>query len=145
MTVRSVFNGASKKIHPAIGTIDDTAYVSVTLPCIIQGEKGTTEKELPFLITPNRQKILCNQEVLSRLRLRLEYRAVSFENRWSLKGIKAFLDGAAKANPAYVFLMVKEAWKTYIEFDDERIYDFVECWNIFSIFLTLIHIFILAV
>jgi len=137
MTVRPVFNGASKKIHPAIGTIDDTAYVSVTLPCIIQSEKGTTEKELPFLITSNRQKILCNQEVLSRLRLRLEYRVVSFENRWSLEGIKAFLDGAAKANPADVFLMAKEAWKTYIEFDDERIYDFLTLWSIGTYFFHL--------
>ena len=137
MTVRPVFNGLSRKIHPAIGVIDDIAYVSVTLPCIVQRENGTAERELPFLITSNRQKILCNHEVLSKLRLQLEYRVVSFENRWSLESIKAFIASAAKVDPVQIYLIVKEAWKTYIEFDNDIIYDFLTLWCIGTYFFHL--------
>ncbi|MBS7637041.1 hypothetical protein KEJ37_06920 [Candidatus Bathyarchaeota archaeon] len=31
--VQPLFNGLNRKIHPAIGTVDGTAYVSVCLPC----------------------------------------------------------------------------------------------------------------
>jgi len=136
-SIHPVFNGLSQKIHPAIGVVDDIAYVGVVLPCIVQGKKGVTEKELPFLITSDRQKILCNNEVLSKLKWKLAYRVVNFENRWSLKSIEQFLNGSAKVDPAAIYKMVRDAWKSYIEFDREEIYDFLTLWSIGTYFFHL--------
>jgi len=137
LTIHPLFNGLSEKIHPAIGVINEIAYVGVTLPCLIQGKNGTSEKELPFLITSNRKKILCNNEVLSKLKWKLEYRIVTFENHWSLESIEAFLNGTAKVDPAYVYEMVRDSWKTYIEFEDETVYDFLTLWTIGTYFFHL--------
>ncbi|RLI19924.1 hypothetical protein DRO54_07370, partial [Candidatus Bathyarchaeota archaeon] len=138
LTIQPIFNGLAKRIHPAIGVVDGIGYVGVHLPCIItSSEEEAKEKELPFLITSNGKKILCNQDVLSRLKWKLEYRVVSFENRWSLESVKGFLNGTAKVDPATVYKMVKNAWKTYIEFDNPIIYDFLTLWTIGTYFFHL--------
>ena len=137
LTIHPIFNGLAKKIHPAIGVVDDVAYVGALLPCIVQEKNGAEERELPFLITSNRQKILCNKEFLSRLKWKLAYKVVNFENRWSLESIEAFLNGTAKVDPVSVYEMVKQAWKTYIEFEDEVIYDFMALWTIGTYFFHL--------
>ena len=136
LTVQPIFNGLSKKVHPAIGVVDDIAYVGVTLPCLVSSKNGTEEKELPFFITSTRQKILCNKEVLAKLKWKLEYRVVNFENRWSLKGIEAFLNGKT-VNPRNVYLLVRNAWKSYLEFENEVIYDFMTLWTIGTYFFHL--------
>jgi len=138
LTIQPIFNGLAKKIHPAIGVVDGVAYVGVYLPCIISTSKGETkEKELPFLITSDRKKILCNQEILSRLKWKLEYKVIGFENRWSLESIEAFLNGTAKVDLASVYEMVKEAWETYIEFENPVVYDFLTLWTIGTYFFHL--------
>ena len=137
LTIQPIFNGLSKKIHPAIGVVDGVAYVGVHLPCIVSSKGEAKERELPFLITSDRKKILCNQEVLAKLKWKLEYRVVGFENRWSLESIEAFLNGTAKVDPANVYKMVKEAWKTYIEFENPVVYDFLTLWTIGTYFFHL--------
>ncbi|MEM2946878.1 MAG: hypothetical protein QXX51_08385 [Candidatus Bathyarchaeia archaeon] len=137
LAVTPLFNGLSKKVHPAIDVINGLAVVGVTLPCITIDRHGKqAEKELPFFITSNREKILCNTEALSKLKLKLAYKVVVFENRWSLKGIQEFLSGKT-LEPKTVYLMVKEAWRRYIEFDRSEYYDFLTLWTIGTYFFFL--------
>jgi len=138
LTIQPIFNGLSKKVHPAIGVVDGIAYVGVALPCmILDKENRPSEKELHFLITSDCKKVFAHRDVLSKLKWKLEYRCVYFENRWSLESIQAFLNGEVAVNPRDVYEMVKTAWKTYLEFDQEVIYDFLTLWTIGTYFFHL--------
>ena len=135
--VKPLFNGLSKKVHPAIDVVDDLAVVGITLPCIVVDANGKqNEKELSFLITSNRDKILCNTEILTKIKWKLAYKIVSFENRWSLKGIQSFLNGEP-VDPKYVYSMVKEAWQNYIEFENQEYYDLITLWTVGTYFFHL--------
>jgi hypothetical protein len=128
------FEGLSVKVHPAIDVANGRAVVGVTLPCItVDAEGNQEEREMPFLITSDRQKILCVKETLAALHWRLAYRVVNFENRWSLEGIKAWLEGAT-VNPSEVYENVKQAWQQYIEFDNPDFYDLMVLWTVGTYF-----------
>ena len=128
------FEGLSVKVHPAIDVANGRAVVGVTLPCItVDAEGNQEEREMPFLITSDRQKILCVKETLAALHWRLAYRVVNFENRWSLEGIKAWLEGAT-VNPSEVYENVKQAWQRYIEFDNPDFYDLMVLWTVGTYF-----------
>ena len=128
------FEGLSVKVHPAIDVVNGRAVVGVTLPCItVDAEGNQEEREMPFLITSDRQKILCAKETLAALHWRLAYRVVNFENRWSLEGIKAWLEGAT-VNPSEVYENVKQAWQQYIEFDNPDFYDLMVLWTVGTYF-----------
>jgi len=141
MTVQPFFGRLSRKVHPAIGVVDRVAYVGVRLPCLVLTKKEAREQELPFLVTSEREKILCNREFLRRMKWKLAYQVASFENRWSLESIEAFLNRTAKVDPADVYSMVKKAWKTYIESDKEIVYDFLTLWSIGTYFFHLFNAF----
>ncbi|MBS7637042.1 hypothetical protein KEJ37_06925 [Candidatus Bathyarchaeota archaeon] len=104
--------------------------------CLVQTEEGAVEREMPFLITSDRRKILCHPKVLAGLKWKLEYRVAAFENRWSLSSIQKFLNGET-VNPRNVYLAVKGAWQTYLEFPDVRVYKFLTLWCIGSYFFHL--------
>jgi len=134
MVVLPRFEGLSVKVHPAIDVANGRAVVGVTLPCItVDAEGNQEEREMPFLITSDRQKILCVKETLAALHWRLAYRVVNFENRWSLEGIKAWLEGAT-VNPSEVYENVKQAWQRYIEFDNPDFYDLMVLWTVGTYF-----------
>jgi len=137
MVVLPRFEGLSVKLHPAIDVVNGQAVVGVTLPCVTVDPEGSQEeREMPFLITSDRQKILCAKETLAALHLRLAYRVVSFENRWSLEGIRAWLEGAT-VNPSEVYESVRQAWQRYIEFDNQDFYDLIALWSIGTYFFHL--------
>ena len=151
VTVQPLFKGISRKVHPAIGVIDGRAYMGVSLPCLVTVQKKrkrkrksteedeglqTEEKEMPFLITSTREKILLHKEVLKQLRWRVMYKPAYFENRWSLESINAFLNGAT-VDPLEVYQDVKNAWQTYIEFQNADLYDFLTLWSIGTYFFHL--------
>jgi len=135
--VQPLFNGLSRKVHPAIGVVDGVAYVSVSLPCLVHGNGKAHEKELPFLITSDRRRVLCHPKVLEGLKWKLEYSVVHFSNRWSLSSIQGFLEGSESVNPREVYFMVKNAWLTYLEFPDARVYKFLTLWCIGTYFFHL--------
>ncbi|MEM3618562.1 MAG: hypothetical protein QXK47_05775 [Candidatus Bathyarchaeia archaeon] len=137
LTVLPKFEGLMRKVHPAIDVVNGLAVVGVTLPCITVDEEGNQEeRELPFFITSARQKIPLHKDALKPLHWRLAYRIVSFENRWSLEGVKAWLEGVS-INPSEVYDMVKRAFQTYIEFENPDTYDFITLWTIGTYFFHL--------
>jgi len=141
--VQPHFEGLTVKIHPAIGTIGDRAYVSTILPCTVtkkskteaELEAPTEEQEMPFLITSLREKILADRKVLAKQGWKLSYRQCMLENRWSLKFIEAYLSGAT-VDPSKVYDTVNKAWRKYLELD-EPYYDLLSLWIIGTYFFHL--------
>ncbi|MEM3551670.1 MAG: hypothetical protein QXV01_11340, partial [Candidatus Bathyarchaeia archaeon] len=137
LVVLPKFEGLMRKVHPAIDVVDGRAVVGVTLPCLTMDEQGNiAEREMPFFITSDRQKIPLHKDTLKPLHWRLAYRIVDFENRWPLEGIKAWLERAT-VNPAEVFNIVKIAWQKYLEFGNSDIYDLISLWTIGTYFFHL--------
>jgi hypothetical protein len=122
-----------KLVHPALGTVNGTAYVGVWFPCLVKGEKKTTIKDLLFLITSDRQKLLANDTVLNAFGWRLQYKPGRFKNRWNLDSVEAYLNGA-DVDPKSVFDAVSKAWKNYLEFEDLRDYLYHALWDIGTYF-----------
>jgi hypothetical protein len=135
--VKPLFNGLSVRVHPAVDVVGGLAVVGVTLPCLVTDKEGKqSEKELPFFITSDRRRILCNPKVLGELKWRLTYKIVNFENRWSLNGIKAWLEGGT-VNPRDVYFNVKKAWESFLEFPEPRVYKFISLWSVGTYFFHL--------
>jgi len=122
-----------KLVHPSLGTVNGLAYVGVWYACQVKGEKKTTIKDLLFLITSDRRKILANDAVLNGMGWRLQYRPTRFKNRWNLDSVKAYLNGA-DIDPISVFNAVVKAWQKYIEFTDNRDYVYHTLWDVGTYF-----------
>jgi len=124
LTITPNLEKTIKDIHPAIGAVGDTAYVGVWLPCQITDDKGSeTYKDLLFLVTDKRELLLANNNIFREKGLdwQLEYRAIKFPNRWSLKDVQTYLNGKT-VDPAKVLRKVVDVWKKYIEFPDGEEY-----------------------
>jgi len=131
LTITPNLEKTIKDIHPAIGTVDDTAYVGVWLPCQITDDKGSeTYKDLLFLVTDKRELLLANNNIFREKGLdwQLEYRAIKFPNRWSLHNVQAYLNGKT-VDPAKVLRRVVDVWRKYIEFPDEKEYLYHALWD----------------
>lgn len=122
-----------KLVHPALGTVDGLAFIGVWYTCRVtrevKGERKTTLKDLLFLITSDRRKILANDAVLNGMGWRLQYKPTRFKNGWSLDSVKAYLNGA-DVDPISVLEGVVAAWKKYLEFADYRDYLYNALWDI---------------
>jgi len=125
-------------LHPALDVKDGKAYIGVDLPCKIKREDGSEElRDYHFLITSDREKIICMRENLNNLRIKLEHTVVSFPLRWSLQSIKEWLKGKASVEPKTLYEKVRDGFKRHMEFDDDVIYDFLTLWDIGTYFFIL--------
>jgi len=125
-------------IHPALDTINGKAYVGVELPCKVKLEDGTEEiRDFHFLITSEREKILCLRENLNKEKIKLAHTVVRMPNRWSLQSVKAWLEGKATVEPQEVYTAVKTIFEKYMEFDEPILYDFASLWTIGTYFFHL--------
>lgn len=125
-----------KLVHPALGIVNDMGFIGIWIPCKVTDEKKTTIKDLLFLITSDRQKILANDTILNANGWRLEYKpskSQATKNRWTLDSVEAYL-GGADVDPATVFYNVVKAWQTYMEFTEERDYIYHALWDIGTYF-----------
>jgi len=128
-------DGAStEKIHPALDFTSDHAYVGQLLPW---GEPEGEQEVLLSLIIDDRETIPCNQNILEENGLNIVTPSFAFELRWSLNGIKNFIEGEEAVDPAQLFELVKGSFRTYIELLDERLYVFLALWNIGTYFFPL--------
>ena len=126
-----------KSIHPAIGIVDDTAYVGVWVPCKIEDKTGEIKYENKlFLVTDKREMFLANDDVFREkgLNWRLEYKPVEFPNRWSLDSVQDYIKNGSKVDPKKLLSDMVNIWKKYIEFPDERAYLYHALWDIGTYF-----------
>ena len=136
LTITPNLEKTIKDIHPAIGTVDDTAYVGVWLPCQITDDKGSeTYKDLLFLVTDKRELLLANDNIFREKGLdwQLEYKPIKFPNRWSLQDVQAYLNGRTM-DPSKVFQKIVNVWKKYMELPDEKEYLYHAIWDIGTYF-----------
>ena len=120
-------------VHPALGTVNGTAFIGVWYPCKVSTVKKTAIKDLLFLITSDRRKILANDKVLNGMGWRLQYKPSRFKNRWTLDIVEAYLNGA-NVDAANVFDAIVKTWQTYIEFADVNDYVYHALWDIGTYF-----------
>jgi len=136
LTISPNLEKTIKEIHPAIGSVDDTAYVGVWLPCQITDDKdNTTYRDLLFLVTDKRELMLANDEVFrgKNLDWKLEYKPIKFPNRWRLKNVQAYLNGDT-VDPAKVLEEVVEAWIKFMELPDGKEYLYHTLWDMGTYF-----------
>jgi len=136
LTINPSLERNVEEIHPAIGTVDNTAYVGVWLPCEITDDKDNiTYRDLLFLVTDKREILLANNQVFREQgsSWKLEYRPIKFPNRWSLNQVQAYLDGNT-VDPIQVFNHVYEAWQKYMELPSENEYIYQTLWSIGTYF-----------
>lgn len=127
-------NTEYKMIHPAIGVVDYLAYVGVWYPCEITDEKGHAKtRDLLFLVTSDRKRILANDTILGEKNWRLEYKPLKFFNRWTMSFVQRFLEGEA-VEPIDVLDHVIEAYRSYIEFQDSNEHLYHALWDIGTYF-----------
>jgi len=110
-------------IHPTVGVVDGTAYVGVWIPCMVKDKNGNvSNRDLLWLVTSNREKVLANDVELQKRRWQLGYKPIHFGNRWTLSDVKAFLNGEG-VDAGNVYAKVVGCFKEFIEFSDPRLYD----------------------
>ncbi|MGB9672233.1 MAG: hypothetical protein ACPLZY_03710 [Candidatus Norongarragalinales archaeon] len=134
LTVKPQLNLEWRSIHPAIGVVDDTAYVGVWVPSEIFGKAGLSSvKRLLYLVTSDRKMVLANEDVIRQRKWMLEYKPIEFQNRWSLKHVKAYLDGAS-ADPCETLERLLEAYRVYVELPSEAEYVYHALWDVGTYF-----------
>ncbi|MCL6579632.1 MAG: hypothetical protein K6T73_09660 [Candidatus Bathyarchaeota archaeon] len=134
LTVKPQLNLEWRSIHPAIGIVDDIAYVGVWVPSEIVGKAGLSSvKRLLYLVTSDREMVLANEDVFRQRKWMIEYKPIEFQNRWSLKHVKAYLDGAS-ANPCETLERLIEAYRLYVELPCEAEYIYHALWDIGTYF-----------
>jgi hypothetical protein len=134
-SVVPLFSEVWKTVHPAIDIVDGIAYVGVNLPCEVTNNEGKVEiREFHFLVNSKAERILCHKEQLSKLKLQLKHSVVKLPNRWSLSSVKAWLNRQASVNQDELYIAIKTAFETYIEFEDSTVYDFLTLWTIGTYF-----------
>lgn len=133
LIIKPSLNKESKEAHPAIGVVDDVAYVGVWIPCqVIDKDRNIAHKDLLFLVTDRKEVILANDEELRKRDWKLAYKPVKFQNRWPLQCVQEYLKEANTVDPCQMFYKLVETWKAYVDFQDEREYLYHALWDIGS-------------
>jgi hypothetical protein len=138
LQIQPFFNDDLKNIHPAMGTVNGTAYIGVWVPCQVTDEKGhIAAKDYLYLVTSERQTVLgLNQELIKR-QWRLDFKPIHYkENRWSLADVQAYLNGA-DVDPGEVYEQILNLYKEYLELPSERLYVLHALWSIGTYFQVL--------
>jgi len=134
LTIKPFLNKEIKEVHPAIGIVDNIAYVGVWVPCEIVGKGGKVAfKDLLYLVTDKCEMILANDEVLRERSWRLAYKPIKFENRWLLNHVKVYL-ASANVDPQRVFNHLVDAWTEYMELPNESEYIYHVLWDMGTYF-----------
>jgi hypothetical protein len=134
-----LWDNPAKTVHPAIDYVDGVAYVGIMVNWKEKDDKGKERvKAIPTLITSNREVIPLVPEYLKKKGLQLKREVKWLPNRWSVEGVKQFLDEKFEVDPEELFIAIKTAFEEHVEFEDAICYDFVTLWTIGSYFF---HIF----
>jgi len=135
LKIEPFFNDDIKNIHPAIGTVNGTAYIGVWVPCQVTDNKGhVTAKDYLYLVTSERQTVLGLNQGLIKRQWRLNYKPIHYrETRWNLADVQAYLNGA-DVDPVAVFQQLLNLYKESVELPDERLYVLHALWSIGTYF-----------
>ncbi|MEM2781074.1 MAG: hypothetical protein QW791_09485 [Candidatus Bathyarchaeia archaeon] len=138
VAVTPLFSEIWRRVHPAIDVVDGVAYIGVDLSCEVQDADGKVQiRDFHFLITSDQRRFLCHKEALIKEKMQLAHSVVKLPNRWSSESVNAWLNGKVQVDPKELYIAVKTAFETYIEFEGEVNYDFLTLWTIGTYFFHL--------
>jgi len=134
-----------KAVHPAIDVVNGKAYVGVFLDTTFYKKKKKRKRDEEeveiivkpalYLVTSDRKLIPAyDVKTLLDLKLRLAYKPLQFEARWSKEDIQAFLEGKLNVTPKEVFLEVFNTWREHIDFPNFLDYFYHGFWSVGTFF-----------
>jgi DNA primase len=124
--------GALATVNPALDFIGDTALIMA--PQRVMDAETRVPHWQNTVVTSKRERfVLSHEELLGRGwhtpdMDRTDIRVA--EERYSPEVIKGFLNGSLSGDIQKTFSEVRAAMQRYIDFTDERVYDFLACWII---------------
>ena len=134
LTITPFFDDPIKDIHPAIGFVDALAYIGVWVPCMVTDKEGHSKnKDMLYLITSKRGKILCTDPELAKHGWRLAYKPIHFTNRWELADVQAYVKGSA-VDVQKLFTDIVSTYKEFTEMPDDAFFNFHALWTVGTYF-----------
>lgn len=129
LTITPFFDDPVKDIHPAIGTVDGVAYIGVWVPCMVTDKEGHSKnRDMLYLITSKREKILCTEQELAKHGWRLAYKPIHFTNRWELSDVQAYVKGST-VDVQKLFTDIVADYKEFTEMPDDGFFNFHALWT----------------
>jgi hypothetical protein len=143
MTFEPLFNGGLKGIHPAIGIIENMAYVGqsirmkITLPSPLPDGRKEEQRDVLCLITNDHQLITTDPQTLREHGWELAYKPIHSRTSfppWMLSDIELFLRETEPINALSVYREVLKPFEIYMDFSTEDTYVLYALWAIGTMF-----------
>ncbi len=124
--------GALTTVNPALDFIGDTALIMA--PQRVMDAETRVPHWQNTVVTSDRERfVLSHEELIGRGWYTPDLERTDIrvaEERYSSAVINGFLDGALSGNLQKTFSEIRDAIRRFIDFTDERTYDFLACWII---------------
>jgi len=125
---------SSDEIHPAIEFVNDKVYIGLHIPC----DSKDGQKESLCFVTSKKEVFHANDLELSERNIRLSYEPMGHKPRWNLTSIKDFKEGSSNIlEPAQLFEKIRNQYKYYIDFNEDKEYDLISLWVMGTYFFPL--------
>ncbi len=124
--------GTLRTIYPALDLVDENMIIMA--PVRVLDSESQVPRWQNTVVCSNKERFtLSNEELLKRgwyapALERTDIRVA--EERYSPEVIKGFLDGSVSGSLKETFSEIRRIIQHYIDFGDERTYDFLTCWII---------------
>lgn len=137
--IEPLYQKGLKSIHPAIGVIDDIAYVGAVIPAKIYNPASETEieRDRHFLITSDHRVIPTNDKELKKPGWKLEHPPTQIRaaiGRWPLEDIERYVNSDELVDPVDVYRNVLATFREYMDYIEPEIYTFNSLWSIGTYF-----------
>jgi len=127
--IQALFDHALKSVHPAIGIVDNIAYVGLQVPSRFVDKQNNHTRDCLYFVTSSRE--LIPETMFAAKGWKLSNRPIKLPERWSLLDVQAFIEGTAPpVDPIVVLEHVEEAWHEYLEFEEQDGYLYNALWDI---------------
>ncbi len=128
--------GSLRTIYPALDMVDENMIIMAPVR-VIDSESQFPRWQNTVVSSARERFMLTNEELLKRgwyapALERTDIRVA--EERYSPQAIKGFLEGSLSGDLKETFSEIRRIIRHYIDFSDDRTYDFLACWIIGTYF-----------
>src|SRR5208283_3963180 len=128
--------GSLRIVNPALDMVDGAMIIMAPVR-VLDGETQVPRWQNTVVCSNKERFVLTNEELLKRgwyapALERTDIRVA--EERYSPEVIKGFLEGSLSGSLKETFSEIRRIIKHYIDFSDDRMYDFLACWIIGTYF-----------
>ena len=128
--------GSLRTIYPALDMVDENMIIMAPVR-VLDGETQVPRWQNTVVSSTKERFMLTNEELLKRgwyapALERTDIRVA--EERYSPEVIKGFLEGSLSGSLKETFSEIRRIIRHYIDFSDDRTYDFLTCWIIGTYF-----------